>query len=214
MKKTLLTVSALLVFILAGCGGSTPTASATSFPTLDLPVLDPSPTPEAASPSAQATGPTSTSTPDLSAFAQMELKNSTGFSVQIPQGLIVTRPEGGISALGKGYLFGFFFRDFEVPATLEDAVAKFFDELAARDFVLEHGDPYKVTAHGKDGLAADFTGHIGKQQVAGQVLVYSPIAGKVFLGLGMNSTDPAEQNWEQTGRALFQKILDTVTFGP
>ena len=214
MHKTLFIIGTLLALILAGCGGGTPSPTPGPMPTLDLPVLDASPTAEATTPTAQSTGPTSTATPDLSAFAEMELKTSTGFSVQIPKGLIVTRPEGGISALGKGYLFGFFFRDFEQPATLEDAIAKFYDELATRDFVLEHGDPYKLAFQGKDALASDFTGHLGKEPVAGEVLVFSPVAGKVFLGLGMISGDPAEQNWEQTGRALFQKILDTVTFGP
>jgi hypothetical protein len=100
------------------------------------------------------------------------------------------------------------------PATLEAAITKFFEELAGRDFVLEQGTPYKVTVQGKDGLAADFAGHIGREPVAGQVLAFSPVEGKIFLALGMVTTDPAEQNWAQTGQALFQKILDTVTFGP
>jgi len=212
MKKILIAVSVLLVSIVGGCGMPVPSPTATPVPTQTAAEVSVSPTREAVTPTAQAAN--ATSTPDLSAFAQTDLKTANGFSVQIPKGLIVTRPEGGISALGMGYLFGFFFRDFEGGALLEDAVAKFFDELAARDFELEHGDPYNVTIQGKDGLASDFTGKIGQEPVAGEVLVFSPTKGKVFLGLGMATTDPAEQNWAQTGRALFQQILGTVTFGP
>jgi hypothetical protein len=212
MKLTLLSVSVLLVLTLAGCGGgSKATATITAPPVAPIVVVGPTAGTPTEAPTA---GPSTTPTADLSAFAQTELKTGTGFSVQIPTGFVVTHPEGGVFAIGKGYLIGFFFQDFPGGAVLQDALAKFFDELAARDFVLQHGDPYKLTVNGKDALAADFTGKIGQEPVAGQVIVFSPVAGKVFLAVGMAGSGQVEQVWAQTGHALFEKLLGTVTVGP